>query len=389
MYAVAVFPVTRELRLIECDEPRITTPTQVKLRMLDVGVCGTDKEIARFEYGTPPPGSDFLILGHEALGEVVEVGPAVAALKVGDLVVPTVRRPCSHPECHPCQTGHQDFCVTGDYTERGIKERHGFMAEFVVDDIAYLNVVPAALREVAVLVEPLTIAAKALPQALAIMRRLPWFEPGDAIERGRASGAGASYRALVLGAGAVGLLAAMALRTFEFETYVYNRTPMPNPKAQLVESIGARYISEQTTQEFAHLIGSVDLVFEAVGASQLAFRAMKALGPNGTFIFTGVPPLHAPSDVDTDAIMRNMVLQNQVMFGTVNAGKAEFAAAIRTLTDMAQRWPEALPALITIRVPLDTYRELLLGGMQGIKNVLSLDASAHDAKTLTARSRAE
>jgi glucose 1-dehydrogenase len=378
MQAVAMFPATHELRLIECDEPDISTPTQVKLRMLDVGVCGTDKEIASFAYGTPPTGSDHLILGHEALGEVVEVGPAVSELNVGDLVVPTVRRPCSHPECRPCRTSHQDFCVTGDYTERGIKERHGFMAEFVVDESAYLTGVPAALRAVAVLVEPLTIAAKALPQTLAIMRRFPWFASRDRIALSWGSGAGASYRALVLGAGAVGLLAAMALRTFGFETYVYARTPAPNPKARVVESIGARYISEQTAPEFAHLIGSVDLVYEAVGASQLAFRAMKALGPNGTFIFTGVPPLKAASDVDTDAIMRNMVLKNQVMFGTVNAGKAEYEAAIRALTDMTQHWPEAVPALITARFPLDAYRELLLGRMQGIKNVLSLDVSAQE-----------
>jgi glucose 1-dehydrogenase len=388
MQAVAVFPSKRELKLIECDEPRITAPTQVKLRMLDVGICGTDKEIVRFEYGAPPAGSDYLILGHEALGEVVEVGPAVTDLKVGNLVVPTVRRPCPHPECHPCRTGHQDFCVTGNYTERGIKERHGFMAEYVVDDVAYLNTVPSGLRDVAVLVEPLTIAAKALPQALAIMRRLPWIEPHDLDELHAESEKGASFRALVLGAGAVGLLATLALRMFGFESYVYNRAPAPNPKSQLVESIGAHYIAEQSAGEFAHLIGDVDLVFEAAGASQLAFRAMKVLGPNGTFIFTGVPPLHAPSDVDTDAIMRNMVLQNQVMFGTVNAGKAEYETAIRELATITRRWPEAVLALITARYPLDAYRELLQGEAHGIKNVLSLDVSARQRTPLSASSRA-
>lgn len=380
MRAVAVFPTKHELRLIECGEPHITEPTQVKLRVLDVGVCGTDKEICRFEYGTPPAGSDYLILGHEAFGEVVEVGPAVTDLHAGDMVVPTVRRPCSHPECRPCRTGHQDFCVTGDYTERGIKERHGFMAEFVVDEAAYLNVVPAELRDVAVLVEPLTIAAKALTQTVNILQRLPWFEPLELIEPSSESGGGASYRALVLGAGAVGLLAAMALRNVGFETYVYARTPAPNPKARLVESIGARYISQQTAPEFAHLVGSVDLVYEAVGASRLAFQAMKMLGPNSTFIFTGVPPLKAPSDVDTDAIMRDLVLKNQVMFGTVNAGKDEFEAAIRALTGMTRRWPEAVPALITGRSPLDAYRDLLLATAEGIKNVLSLDATCREVK---------
>jgi threonine dehydrogenase-like Zn-dependent dehydrogenase len=220
------------------------------------------------------------------------------------------------------------------------------------------------------------------------MRRLPWFDPPDLHTLRAESNPGASYRALVLGAGPVGLLAAMVVRTFGFETYVYDRRPAPNPKAQLVESIGARYICEQTTAEFSHLLGSMDLVFEAVGASQLAFRAMKVLGPNGTFIFTGVPPLHEPSDVDTDAIMRNMVLKNQVMFGTVNAGKAEYETAIRELEFMAQRWPEAVQSLITARFPLDAYRELLLGLAQGIKNVLSLDVRAQRVATVPASSRA-
>ncbi len=145
--------------------------------MLEVGICGTDKEICRFEYGTPPEGSDYLIIGHESLGEVVEVGPAVEYLKAGDLVVTMVRRPCTHPECRPCRTGHQDFCSTGDFTERGIKGRHGFMAEYVVDEAEYMHVVLPACREVAVLVEPLTIATKALTQALKVLQRLPWFDP--------------------------------------------------------------------------------------------------------------------------------------------------------------------------------------------------------------------
>ena len=162
MKAIAVFPETRELKLIECDEPHITEPTQVKLRMLDVGVCGTDKEICGFEYGTPPEEADSLIIGHESLGEVIEIGPLVDGIKVGDLVVTTVRRPCTQAQCRPCRSGYQDFCSTGEYAERGIKGRHGFMAELVVDDAQYMQVVPQALRDVAVLVEPLTIGMKAL-----------------------------------------------------------------------------------------------------------------------------------------------------------------------------------------------------------------------------------
>jgi threonine dehydrogenase-like Zn-dependent dehydrogenase len=369
MKAIEVFPATREVKLTNRAEPALSAPTQVKLRMLDVGVCGTDKEICSFEYGTPPDGSDSLILGHESLGEVIEVGAAVGDLKVGDLVVAMVRRPCADPACLPCRTGHQDFCITGNYTESGIKGRHGFMAELVVDEARYMNVVPPELRETAVLVEPLTIAAKALTQTVQIMRRFPWFDPDHLREANLER-----YRALVLGTGAVGLLGAMVLRNLGCETYVYARTPAPNPKSRVVEAIGATYVSAQdTSKQFAHLVGSVDFVYEAVGSSQLAFRAMKVLGPNSIFVFTGVPALKAPSDVDTDTIMRDAVLKNQVILGTVNAGQAEYHAAIRTLASITQRWPAAVQALISGRYPPEAYRDLLLQPADGIKNVLSLD----------------
>src|SRR5438034_6556974 len=119
MKAGAVFPGTRKVDVVELAEPEITSPTEVKLRILEVGICGTDREICNFDYGTPPETSDYLVLGHEALGEVIEIGPATQKLKVGDLVVPSVRRPCSHDHCLSCQQDRQDFCVTGDFTERG------------------------------------------------------------------------------------------------------------------------------------------------------------------------------------------------------------------------------------------------------------------------------
>src|SRR5574341_1620551 len=147
MKAIAVTPKDRQVTLINHEAPRLSAPTDVKLRMLEAGVCGTDREICAFDYGTPPTGSDHLVIGHESLGEVVEVGPGVARVKVGDLVVPMVRRPCPHDYCVACRVGRQDFCFTGDFAERGIKDRHGFMTELVVDDQEYMNVVPRALRD--------------------------------------------------------------------------------------------------------------------------------------------------------------------------------------------------------------------------------------------------
>ena len=164
MNAVAVVPSKREVALLQLDRPAITSPTQVVLRMLDVGICGTDREICSFQYGTPPAGCEHLVIGHESLGEVVEVGPEVSRFHVGDLAVLRVRRPCPHATCAACRAGRQDFCYTGDFTERGITGAHGFLTEVVVDDERYMNPVSAALRDVAVLVEPLAIAEKALLQ---------------------------------------------------------------------------------------------------------------------------------------------------------------------------------------------------------------------------------
>ena len=158
MKAIAVTPVAKQIGIIDQPEPKLVSPTDVKLRMIEAGVCGTDREICAFEYGTPPIGSERLVIGHESLGEVVEVGAKVTRVKVGDLVVPMVRRPCQHDDCMACRSNRQDFCFSGDFTERGIKQQHGFMAQFVVDDEKYMNPVPGNLRDVAVLVEPLTIA---------------------------------------------------------------------------------------------------------------------------------------------------------------------------------------------------------------------------------------
>ena len=368
MKAVAVFPQRQTLQLIDHPEPAITHPSQAKIRMLEVGICGTDREICRFEYGVPPPDEEYLILGHEGLGQVVAVGTAVEHVRVGDLVAIMVRRPCPHAHCRACRTGRPDFCQTQDFTERGIKGLHGMLADYVVEDEHYLQLVPHDLRAVGVLIEPTTIACKALTQAAFIQRRLPWFDPhrpADQLEHG--------YTGLVLGAGAVGLLGALALRSVGFETYVYDRAPAPNAKSDLVESIGAHYaFPADHSPEFAHLVEEINVVYEATGASALAFRAIQALGPNGIFIFTGVPGAHGRNLVETDQIMQHAVLLNQVILGTVNAGREDFLRATHAVGTFARRWPVAMQALLAHRSPLAAYRDVLLTRPPGIKQVLTV-----------------
>jgi threonine dehydrogenase-like Zn-dependent dehydrogenase len=369
MRAVGVIPKKREVALFQQAIPRLGSDTELKIRTLEVGICGTDREICSFAYGTPPQGSDYLVLGHEALGEILELGSKVQGFQAGDLVVPTVRRPCPHPHCPSCREARQDFCSTGDFTERGIKMTHGYMTEFFVEDQVHLNLVPKDLADVAVLVEPLTVAEKALAQVWKVQQRLPWHD-----ESLPASQKGAGKTAVVLGAGPVGILGAMAMIVRGFKTYVYSRSAAPNPKSDLLNSIGAEYISSDTTPlaEFARKVGSIDLVYEAVGVASISFDVMKALGLNGVFVFTGIPPHKPAIPVEADSLMRQVVLMNQAIIGTVNADRPAFANAIRDLVIFKERWPEALRQVITGRHPLENYRELLLGKATGIKNVVSL-----------------
>jgi glucose 1-dehydrogenase len=361
--ALAVFPAARRFEVIDHPEPKIESPAQVKLRMLDVGICGTDKEIVAFQYGTPPAGSEYLILGHESLGQVVETGPEVRHLKVGDLAVPTVRRPCDDPACLACRSRRQDFCYTGRFTERGINGRHGFMAEFVVEEEQYVHHVPTRLRDVAVLVEPLTIAEKAVTQLWQVQHRLPWAVAGRN-----------AHHAVVLGGGPVGLLGAMKLVSEGFETTVYSRTPAATDLAALVTGFGAKFVhaEEAGIEQLAAQVGNIDVVYEAVGASALAFEVMPYLGTNGVFIFTGVPGRKAPITVDADTLMRDYVLKNQVIFGTVNASIQSFADAIADLGRFLEQWPQAVRALISRRFRLEDAATPLSGQAGGIKNVIAV-----------------
>jgi len=370
MKAGAVFPGQRRAEVVALDEPKLSSPNQVKLRMLEVGVCGTDREICHFRYGTPPEGFEFLVLGHESLGEVVETGSAVTRVRCGDLVTPMVRQACPHADCAACRSGHQDFCSTGEFRERGIKQLHGFMTDFVVDDEKHLHPVPRELREVAVLVEPLTIAEKALLQIRAIEQRLPWntsINPADSCGN-----------AVVLGAGPVGLLGAMALVNAGYRTYIYSREATTDFRSGLAASFGAQYISsqEQSIAQLSTLAGNIDVVYEATGASQTAFDMLEALGANGVFVLTGVPRHGEPVSIHTERLARNLVLKNQMILGTVNAGRDAFEAAIRDLGIFHERWPAAVHALITRRYPLDRFTEPVFETESpGIKNVIVLDGN--------------
>jgi threonine dehydrogenase-like Zn-dependent dehydrogenase len=364
--AVAVRPGERRVERLDHPEPALASPSDVLMKVIRVGVCGTDREIASFAYGTPPAGSDYLVVGHESLAEVTAAGPAATRFAPGQLVVAMVRRPCADPSCDACRAGRQDFCRTGGYTERGIKGAHGFMAERIVEDARWLVPVPERLRDVGVLVEPLTIAEKALLEVRRMRDRMPWC-----------AGELAGLNAVVLGGGPVGLLGAMALRAAGCEVTLVSKQPADDPRAAMLATIGGTYRST-ASETLASVIGSlgrVDLVYEAIGAAAPAFEALGALGPNALFVFTGVPGRRGAPDVDGGALMRSVVLGNQVLLGSVNAGRDAYEAAVADLGRFVDRWPDVVRGLITNRVAIADAPAALTSPPAGIKTVIEIAAS--------------
>lgn len=356
MRAVVVNPRERSVRIAERPQPRAPLENEVLLRVLDVGICGTDREICRFEYGTPPPGEQEFVLGHEALAEIVAVGPDVTLFRPGELVVPTVRRPCSSLRCAPCRAGRQDFCVTHEFSERGIVRADGYLTELLLEEERYLIAVPEALRDVGVLVEPLSVICKAAEECALLRERFAFEVPHP--------------RALVLGAGPIGLLAAMTFRADGCETHVFSREPEDGPRAALIADFGGHYVSSERTalDVLSQRIGAVDVIFEAVGVPEVAWSALPALAANGIYLLTGVPAPGEPVQGNLRRWMRDIVLQNQVIVGIVNAGPSAYEQAVVRLEQFLALFPRPLRALIR-RVPLDRAPEITRRA-HGIKDVV-------------------
>ena len=332
-------------------------PDDVLVDTIRVGICGTDREIIRGDLGRAPQGSDLLVIGHEVLGRVRSVGAAVTDLAPGDLVSAMVRRPDG---CPACQAGEPDMCLWGTYTERGIEGLHGFLMEQFVERRDYLVPVPASLEATGVLIEPLTIVEKAVRQAHLIQRRLAHWRPATAI---------------ITGAGPIGILGALLLRSMGLDVYSVARTPPPNAASRLLSAAGAHYVSsrEEPLPALARRLGHVDLIIESSGAGPVVFEAMQALGTNGVLVLLSLTGANETFPVPGDAINLSLVAGNKVVVGSVNAGRIDFVNAVERLARFEELWPGLAAAMITTRLPFDAPLEAISRkATDGIKTVVEL-----------------
>jgi threonine dehydrogenase-like Zn-dependent dehydrogenase len=340
MKAISIVPGTQSVHLADLPEPSITAPDEVKLRVVRVGICGTDREEVQGGRADAPAGKSELVIGHEMLGQVVETGSAVKRVQPGDLAVFTVRRGCG--QCLPCLMNRPDMCLTGQYRERGIKALDGYQTEYVVDKEQYVVRIPAALEKIGVLCEPLSVTEKAIDEAVRLQSaRLPdaAATPNWLHDR----------KCLVAGLGPIGLLAALVLRLRGATVFGLDVVDAASTRPQWMNHIGGSYLDGRQVKadQVDDQIGAMDMIFESTGVAALEFNLLDALGPSGLYVLTGIPGGDRPLELDGAELIRQLVLDNQLMVGSVNAARDHYQMAVDDLQTASLLWGDHVEKLIT------------------------------------------
>ncbi|WP_285245592.1 glucose 1-dehydrogenase [Pseudarthrobacter sp. fls2-241-R2A-127] len=347
MKALTVVPGSADsLEIREIAEPA-TDEGSVLVETLAVGLCGTDMEITAGKYGEAPGGAPFLVLGHENLGRVLEA-PQDSGLSAGDLVVAIVRRPDPVP-CPACAAGQWDMCRNGRYTEHGIKGLHGFARDRYRADPQALVRLSSSMEDVGVLLEPTTIVAKAWQHIDAIGSRA-FFEPKTAV---------------VTGAGPVGLLAALLGVQRGLEVHVFDQVTT-GPKPELVSDLGAIYHSESLATSGV----KADVLVECTGVASVVLETMTCRAVDSVTCLTGVSSPGKTDPVDVGSVNRSLVLGNESVFGSVNANRSHYEAAVAALEKADAGW---LQRLISRRVPLADFDDAFRRRDDDVKVVLSFE----------------
>ncbi len=341
MKALALKPKqTESLTLIDIENPKIGSD-DIMLKTLSASIDGTDLEIYAGLYGKEPEGEDRLIIGHEAVGEVIEVGKNVVGYKAGDFVVPTVRRTCG--DCDACFADEPDMCQSDDYKERGIVGAHGFMSEYFKEAPENLVKIPQELESIGSLIEPLSVVQKAIGSAYKIQRRFEW-RPRNA---------------LVLGAGPLGLLAAVILDQYDLKTFTYDIVAENSAKAQIAKVSGATYIDGRHTDldDFALDYEKPDVIIEATGSSNVAFDAMDIINSNGIMCLLSISAGGHEEVICSDCLNNDLVLGNKVIFGSVSSNRAHFEKAVEIAQESEKKSPGLLSKIMTDKLNLADFRK--------------------------------
>ncbi len=336
------------LSLIDVPRP-VCSGREALLRTNKIGICGTDLEIIQGAYGEAPLGSDYLILGHECLATVEKPPTSSPGIKKGDLVVPTVRRPDG---CLNCQNGESDMCLTGQYREYVIKGLNGVCSEYSVSDVNFLVPVPPELSDVAVLLEPASVAEKGVMQTFKIQERMTWRPQS----------------ALVLGTGPVGLLTTLLLRIRGLNVTAVATRPKDSLKARIVEKIGGNYVN--ANEQPITGLGKFDLIMEETGVASLAVQAQGLLNNNGVFCLLGIYRANLATQ-DIGHSYDDIVLGNKITFGSVNANKRYFVDGIQDFKTIQHRFPGVLKSLFTRMVGLADYAKAYNPTKDDIKSVIA------------------
>lgn len=365
MNAIAVVPGEAGVRQVERPEPSVQRPDEVKLRVVRVGICGTDREEVSGGRARTPDGAKELVIGHEMMGRVEQVGSAVTRVEPGDYAVFTVRRGCG--ACLPCAMNRPDMCSTGQWRERGIWGLDGYQTEHVVDREPYVVRVPPELAGVGVLAEPLSVVEKAIDEAMRVQAaRRPDLATEPDWLHGR--------RCLVAGLGPIGLLAAMVLRLRGADVYGLDVVDADSARPRWLAGIGGHYVDgrEVPADKVDDKCGAMELILEATGIPSLEFDLLDALALNGVYVLTGIPGGDRPVQVQGAELLRRLVLQNQLMLGSVNAARGHFQLGVDDLHAAHLRWGDQVAGLITRQWPAARYAEAFAEhGADAIKEVIA------------------
>lgn len=353
MKAIAVVPKRQNsAHIVDMKKPSMGDD-EVLVKVYAVGLDGTDKEINEGLYGESPKGERILVLGHESFGEVVTIGKKVRQLKPRDLVVATVRRP---DDCRNCQVEEYDMCLKGGYTERGIKGQHGFLSEFYVENSRFLVKVPQELRGIGVLLEPTSVAEKAIRMAYSVQQRLTWTP----------------QTAMVTGSGTLGLLTTLLLKKRGLDVISVDRSD-DSYKGEIFSEVGIRHFNITTINlhDIPHAIGKpIDIIVEVTGNSSIALHAMSVIGTNGVVVLTSITGGGTEIQLCADCLNQGLVLGNKAVVGSVNAHRKDFEQGVVDLLAISKEWPDVLQKLITARYPPEQFTEAFASMHKNIKVIV-------------------